>query len=836
MAGIFNDVKVSLRQLLKTPGFTASAILVLALGIGLNAAMFGLSHSMVFAARPFDRPEQIVQIYAHAPATADSYRAFSYGAWRALDGRKDLFEGVLAQRVFSAGLQEEGPGGVPRRTASALVSGNYFETLGVRLARGRAFTEAESTPGAEAPVAIASYSLWKRAGLEPDFLGRTIRVNGRPFTIVGITPKGFTGTNVLIGPEIFLPFGVFDSVDTQVERSTPRTLVQADRFVLTLMGRLKPGLTAESASPGLTLAAQEVARTFPDQYRGYEFLARPAPRMVSSTAPPAEGALMTLALAMLGMTGSVLMIVCLNLASLFLARGQARRREFAIRLAIGGGRGHIVRQFVVEGLILSLTGGALGAALGVFALDAVSNAVLDRFPLSFAIDLGAPPAIALGTAAFSVLATLMFALGPALRHSRDGVLEALKQQAGDDAPRRSSRFMPRNPLVAAQVALSLSLLISAGLFIQMARQANLSNLGFDASPTVSIEVDAGIAGYSEAQALPLYAAIEDRLRALPEVQSSSVAANIPFHTIGEGRVVHPANAPAGDQGLGARWNAVGASYFDTIDLKVSRGRAFTEAEGRNATGRRVAIINDSLARRLFPDGEPLGRSIEFEATSRAVASGPIEVIGVVGATREDPFDKGDTNAVYVPFAQGYRPAAFFHVRARGPRPEALVETVQREVAAAAPGLPAFKAVTFERHVASSFEFWALRLTSGLFISLGLFASLIAIVGIYGSLSYAVSRRTREIGVRLAIGASPNRVRRMVIEEGLALGGAGVLVGLLIGLGVGRVMAALFVDVAAFDLATFTLTPLLLLTACAAAAAVPARRATAVNPVTALRAE
>jgi len=834
MSGILNDVKVSLRQLRKTPGFSAAAVLVLALSIGLNAAMFGLSYSMLFKKLGAERPEALMQLFSHSRTEADSFRGFSWGAWRILGARDDVFEGVLAQRILVAGVSERGEGDMPRRTVTLLISDNYFKVLGVPLARGRAFTEAESQPGAETPVAIASHAFWKRTGFDPALLGGTIRVNGRPLTIVGITPVGFMGTNVLLGPELFLPLGLSDSIEPRAERSG---LARADRFPLMLIGRLKPGLTQDAAAPALTLAAAEVGRAFPVEYRDHEFLARPAPRLTFGNTLPQEGAIATLTFAMLGMTGSVLMIVCLNLASLFLARGQSRRREFAIRLAIGGGRARIVRQFVTEGLILSLIGGAFGAMLGIYALDAMAKTILDRIPFSLALDFGAPPAVVAGTAMLSIIATLMFAFGPALRHSGQGVLSDLKQQAGDESRPRRFWFLPGNPLVSGQIALSLSLLISAGLFIQMARQANLTDLGFDTASSVALEVDGSLAGYEAAQSLPLYARIEDRLRTLPGASSASIAAYIAFNTMNEGRWVRPTASPADQEALGSRWNAIGASYFETMGVKVLRGRAFTDAEARNPEARRVAIINDALARRLFPDGDPLGRSIEFQASGSTPAEAPLEVVGVVSATRDDPFDKGETNGVYVPFAQGYRAAVWFHVRARGPaEAKALVEAVQREVRAVAPGLPAFKATTFEQHVAGSLEFWSLRVSSSLFIILGLFASLIAVIGIYGSMSYAVSRRTREFGVRLAIGATPARVRRMVIGEGLALGGAGIALGLLFGVGVGQVMGSLFVDVSAFDAATFILAPLMLLGASVGATWLPARRATTVDPVTALRAQ
>lgn len=848
MTGILSDLRLSIRQLRRTPGFSMSAALVLALGIGINAATFGLGYSLAFEPRPFARPDELVQLYSRNSIDAEAdFRRFSYPVWRQLVGSSDTFSGILGHRTLGVGLNERREGGETRRAVADVVSANYFSVLGVPLAQGRAFAEEEERASAEIPVAIASHALWRKAGFDPAFVGRTVRINERPFTIVGIAPPGFMGTSAMFGPEIFLPLGVIDSLGASVGREATRGLQSADAYTLVLIGRLRPGVSAATADEALKLASAAAERAFPVEYRGQQFSTRPLPRFVSGTAPAQEGSVVTLTVAVLGMTGSVLLIVCLNLASMFLARGQARRREFAIRLALGGGRARIVRQLLTEGLALSTLGGALGVLLGRFGIDALVSAVLERLPVSVALDFATTPSMVIGTALFSILAALGFALGPALRHTGKRVIDDLKQQAGDNAPARRRRFMPRHPLVAAQVALSLGLLISAGLFLQMTRQATSVDPGFDARDTVVIEADAGLAGFGDAQGLGLYTQIEEKLRALPGARSASVAATLPFSTAGFGEMVRragtgvsagaKAGSPAEGLSFRAEWNAVGASYFDTLGLPVTQGRVFTDAESRLPGAPRVAVIDEVLARQLWPDGQALGRLIEFEPSTAAEASvAPMEVVGIVPLVRDDAFDKSPGGAVYVPFAQGYRPRVFFQVRATPSTAAGMVEAVQQEVHRAAPGLPSFRALLFGRHMETSLDFWGLRLVSGLFATLGIIATVISLVGVHGTMSYAVLRRTREIGIRIAIGATPGCVSRMVLGEGLALGVVGVCFGLLLGAGMGRVLDSAFVDVGAFDPMTFTLAPLLLLAASLGAAFLPARRATSVNPVTALHAD
>ncbi|MET0555835.1 MAG: ADOP family duplicated permease [Vicinamibacteria bacterium] len=829
---MFNDLKLSLRHLRRTPGYTASAVLVLALGIGLNAAMFGMCWLVAFSDRPFRDPDALVQLYSRKTNEPDSYRAFSYPAYRELSARPEVFEAVTAHQITAVGVREGG--GTTRRMLASLVSANYFDVLGRPPARGRAFTPDEDRPGADVPVVVVSHAYWRRAGADPALLGGTLRVNERLFTVVGIAPPGFTGTSTLFGPELFFPLGVADSLAGGFEGRSARKLDQPDHFALFLVGRLRPGTTADTAAPGLERAAAAVRAAFPAEYVERELQVGALPRFSTGTRPADESALATVAVLFLGMTAAVLAIVCLNLASMQMARGQARRRELAIRLALGGGRGRIVRQLLTEGLVLAAAGSVLGVAAGAFSSGWLIASLTSRLPVSIAMDTAAWPAMAAGAVLFSVLATLLFALGPALRHTRGDLVTDLKRAAGEDTRARRFRLLPRHPLVSVQIALSLALLIASGLFLRMARQAAQADLGVDADATVLAEVDASLAAYDEARGLDAYARVEDRLRGLPGVEAASVGVTVPFGTVGLGRSVRRFGAPDTEAPVDARWNAVGASYFTAMGIPVKAGRAFSDTEARQKGAPPVAVIDDVLARELFPQGDALGRTITLEDDGEP-ARVPVEIVGVVAEVRDDFFDETPGRAVYVPFAQAYHGAAHFHVR---PRAGAglLADAVRREIREAEPGLPLFRVVTFGQHLETSLERWAVDLLAGTFTAVAALAALVAVVGIYGATSYAVSRRTREIGVRMALGASRRRVLGMVVREGLYVTVGGLAVGSLLGLALGRMLDAVFVEVVTFDPATYAVAPALLLVACLAAAFVPARRATAIAPTIALRSE
>lgn len=843
LGSLGGDLRLSVRQLAKTPGFTAASVIVLALGIGLNAAMFSLVYAFGFMGRAYAEPDRVVQLYSSQTTKVDSYRAFSYPAYREIAEQPGLFTGVLAHTPTLIGVSE---GGRSRRTFAVLASRNYFEVLGVPVIQGRGFTETEDQVGRDIPVTVATYAYWQRTGFNPGLVGSTILVNERAFTVVGITPRGFTGTMTVAGPELFFPLGVFHTLSDDIE-GAGRSLQEAGAFNLYLVARLAPGITHEAAAARLDSAGAQLARAYPAEYEDARVSLAPLPRFGTSTAPRDEGVIAVLGAMLLGLTGAVLLTVCLNLMAMLMARGRARRKEFAIRLALGGGRGRIIRQLLTEGLLLALAGGMGGVVLGRFATTSLVSAVASVLPVSIVLEGAFGPALLVATLLFCGLATVWFALGPALRYSRADVMTDLKPQVGEDVADRRRRYLPRNPLQVAQVSLSLALLIAAGLWVQMCYTALAVDFGFRAEHTVVAEVDSRLGGYSFPQTIDLYADVERRLAALPGVEAASVGTLIPHGLIGINRSVRragihvPADSrplrPEDGQAFSVPWNAVSGRYFTTMGVPVRHGRSFSEVEAYGAGGRKVAIVDEALAGRLWPGASAIGELVEIVEFGQRDGdkTATAEVVGVVGSTRRELFEDELPGAIYVPFAQGDLASAYFNVRPRS-ADAGLVDAVRGELRSAAPGLPVFSARTFASHVDSSPEYWLLRITAALFGAFGALAMVVALVGIYAVMSYAVARRTREIGIRMSVGAMPATVRRMILGEGLRLTLTGVGLGLALGLGVGRMMGSLFVDLPNFDPITFTVVPVAFVAAAVIAAWLPARRATRVNPVTALRSE
>ncbi|MBI2510422.1 MAG: ABC transporter permease [Opitutae bacterium] len=864
---MLQDLRFGLRLLAKSPGFTFAAIAVLAIGIGLNTAVFSLTYALAFSPRPFARPEQIVQLYTHDRKEPTNYRAFSYPLYRDIAARTDLFSSVMAHNLTMVGIGEKGQ---TRRSLSAIVSANYFATLGVPLLQGRAFTPAEERPGANATVVVASYQYWRKTGFAPDLVGSTVRINERLFTVVGITPEGFSGTMMLFGPELYFPLSLFDSLSNDFEAvAKRRSLERADSYNLFIVARLADGVSRASASAALDALGVGLERNFPVEFKEKTVALGTLPRLGTSTSPSEETTIALLGVVLLGMSGAVLLVVCLNLAGLLLARGQARRKEFAIRLALGGGRARLVRQLCVEGGLLALAGGGLGFVFAATANDWLAAALTLRLPITLVLSSNLSPAIVGASVAFCLLATLFFALGPALKLSRADVLTDLKGQAGEDAGGTRRRWLPRHPLVVAQIALSLALLVAASLFVRMALSLTHSETGFQADNTIVAELDSSLGGFNEAQSRNLYRAVQERLAALPGVQSASIGAIVPFGMVNIDRPVQragvnpsPEAKPAtAAEGLAfrARWNSVGADYFATLGIPLLRGRAFTAAETEGAGTPPVAIVDEALARKLWPDGDALGQRLQWaeadakraassdsggigeqqDIAARAGDSRTVEIVGIVKSTRASFGEKQPGTTIFVPFAQGFQSNVHFHLRPAVDTPAAaaaLVDPVRRALREAAPGLPVFSVQTFRQHMESNLEAWMTRVGSALFGFFGLVSMLVAVVGIYGVKAYSVSRRTREIGVRMALGAQPGAVRAMILREGAVVAFSGIGCGLLLALGVGRAMAALFVDIAPFDAWVFGGAAVAFAIASLAACWLPAVRATRVNPLDALRAE
>ena len=860
------DLRFAVRQLFKAPGFTIAAVTVLALGIGVNTAVFSLVNTLFFAPPAYGKPHEMVQLFSQDKKDPKKFRGFSYPTYLDIREQNTVFSDAMSFNLALIGLGQKGD---TRRAFAAIVSSNYFSVLGVPLARGRAFLPEEETPGRNAPVAIVSYSYWQKHDLDPGVLGSQLLVNGRPSTIVGITPKGFVGTLQVFSPEVWLPMSVYDQVANDFESENKTTIDDRKGTQLRIMGRLKPGMNAAAAKPALEGLAANLEKTYPVEQKDQTFTTAPVSRNSVSNDPSTGSGIKSIAPLLLGMALVVLLVACLNLANMLLARGTARRKEIAIRLALGGSRWRIVRQLLTEGFVLALLGGAGGLVLGLWSSDLLVGSMRKLMPLDIVWMSGPSPAILAATFGFCLIGTLMFALGPALKISRSALVTDLKEHAGEDVVRRRWKFLPRNPLVVVQIAFSLALLTAAALFIRGAGKAASIDTGLKPGASYLLEIDASLAGYEPKRAQQLYQNLNERLAALPGVEHASISSIVPFGMFEISRKVQRAGLRLGPdakpataaEGLAfkAAWNSVGADYFSTVGLPVVRGRAFTEAEATRP-GPKVAIIDEALAKKLWPDGDALGQRIQYAGENAPSAEGgggahiggsadlsdkekqeeTIEIVGIVPATRHELFEKEEPGgAIYLPFACGFQSDVSYFVRFRSLASgnEAITaDLLRRTVREVDPSIPIISLRTFAQYLDSNLDLWIVRAGAALFSIFGGLALGLAVVGLYGVKAYSVARRTREIGIRMALGAQPGMVLRLILREGSVMLLSGIALGLLLAAAAGKILSGILYQISALDPIAFTAAPMLLAAAALVATWLPARRAAALNPVEALRYE
>ena len=869
------DLRYAVKGLWRTPGFTLAAVAVLALGIGVNSALFSLVRELVFSPRPYPEPDRIVQLFSQDKKNPLSFRNFSYPAFRDIREQNTVFTDLLAHNITMVGV---GQGAQSRRAFAAVISASYFQTLGVAPARGRAFLPEEERPGANIAVTIVSDVYWRKTGADPGLVGRTIRVNDRPFTVVGIAPEGFSGTMMLLGPELYFPLGVFDTISNDFQDESHRTLDHPQAYRLFVIGRLKPGLPARAAAPALAALASHLEEQSPVALRNQTFLAGPLPRLSSSSTPAAEEELGLVGALLLATGGAVLLVAGLNLAGMLLARGAVRRRDYAIRLALGAGRARLVGQMLMEGLVLALAGGTVGLVLAIWSTHLLAGMVAAILPVPLFFHGGFDVVIFSATLGFCLLATLFAALGPALRLSRADPSEDLKQQSGEPAVVRRGTWWPRHPLLVAQLALSLTLLAVAGLFVHSAWRAAAVDVGFKAADdTIVIEANAALGGYTHEGSLQTYRLIRERLAALPGIRSASLATTLPFGNFSVSRPVQrygvraaaqsrPASAAEG-LAYNSRWNSIGPDYFATMGLPVLRGRPFNAIECEAAGAPAVAIIDEVLAKKLWPDGAALGQRIRFARSDapraadgfsvEASAAGEsedvaplgetedvparpsdpasLEIVGIVPAVRGTLFNGAIGSAIYVPFAQGFQDQVYFHVRP-AQAGAVTVNALRRELAAIAPGVQIFKVQTFRQHLAASADLWIARSIAEIFALLGGLALVLAVISVYGTMAYLVARRTREIGIRLALGAQPGDIFALIMRRGAGQTGIAVVLGVALALVAGVLLSDMLYQVSAIDPLALLAAVVLLSAAVLAACWLPARHAMKVSPLTALRSE
>jgi predicted permease len=839
---LWQDLRYSLRLLAKHPGFTLTAVGVLTLGIGVNAGIFGIINGLLL--RPLagaDAPGEIVGVYSKDRTATRGYRAFSYAEFDDVRAAGGPFSLLAAHNVALAGVTE---GTTTRQSIVDIVSTGYFDALGVRPVHGRDFSRDEERPGTSARPIIVSYKYWERLDRDPAVLQRTVRVNGQDYGIIGVAPPHFGGTTAIIGTEFWLPLGVHDAIESDFDARDQYPLSDRRNRSLIVIGRLKPGLSRAQADEQLKVIAAAHEHAFPVENKNRDLLARPLGRLGVSTSPQDDTQLWLPVTMLQGLAAAVLLTSCLNLANMMLAFGSARQKEIAIRLAVGGGRGRIVRQLLVQGLILSLAGGALGLIVSSWAANLLVSEISAILPMSLLLDVTADVRVVLATFAFCTLATIAFGLWPALRLSRPDLLTSLKDQAGEVSGRIAGRITVRGALVTAQLALSLALLVLSGLFVRGAAAGVSADPGFAIDGLIVSEIDPRLGGFDVPQSRDLRGRLLQRLRSTAGIGNAAAASLIPFGDFSvtslvqrEGPRLRNDDPESRGRLVSAYEYIVSADYFRTLGLTMVRGREFTAAEEMGVTGTTPVIIDVGLAERLFANEDPIGQALQFGADVTRHQGLPMQIVGVAPTVRHDLFETGREEHFYLPFGATEVTRAYIYARAARPQDvDALTPAIREEIRSVDAAIPIMRVTSFRAQHERSAQVWILRAAARLFLTLGLAAAFVAVVGLYGVRSYLVSRRTREFGVRMAVGAAPADVMTLVVKEAIGTTTVGLAIGLGLGVLLGWGLSAVIYQVSPFDPITLAGSAGVLLIASFIASVVPARRAANILPMTALRAD
>ncbi len=840
MTTLWQDIRYGLRMLRKAPGFTAIALITLAIGIGANTVMFSMVNVMLLRPVRVKEPDRLVSVNARNAF-------FSYEMYR--DIRDDLppFSDVTA---FGRDLQGVSlvKGNIAKQATCTFVSANYFSFLGVRPARGREFQPDEERRGAE-PVVVLSHRFWQRQGGDPDMLGNEITINGSLFRVVGIAPEGFTGS-ALIGPDLWLPLGTYGLISYQATEPSEARAIDIDNYpMLSLIGRLKPGLDIAAAEAQLQAVVPRLKESFPRPWREDAALSLHRLSRVIADMGPADDrtGLYIASVFLMAVSAVVLLIACLNLGNMIVVQGAARHREIAIRMAIGGGRLRIVRQLLCESLLLALIGGALGCVLAFWGTRIVSAWLVaaPQVPeLAGAPRIGLDLRVLAGTLGFCLIATVLFGLKPALRLSKRDVIADMKESA-NEAPRsrrRRLRFVPRGLSVVGQIALSVVLVMGAVLFTCSAVYAAGTNPSFSLDNKVLIEIDPLAAGYDRTQSMQVYQTLTDHFRSVPGVRAAAHSHSFPVcggesdmgNAIVEytpGTEIDEDRLPMGRRPRYVEYQ-VGEDFFASMGIPLLQGRTFTRLDS-TAEAEKVAIIDERLARKLRPNGSALGCFIQY---GFFYLSEPYRVVGIVPDVRGNVQNDQTLPQIYVPLEPDRLPR-YINLRVAGGESDvALLGRITAEIHKTDSRLPVVSVMTLAQKYRTSPSVWAAGLGAKLAVTFGVMALFLASLGIYAVKGYMVASRTPEIGIRKALGATHRDIMGMVFREGSVLTAAGLAVGLLAGLGIARLIHSLFYGVSPVDPIGIAATIALLGLAALLASYIPARRAAKVDPMEALRYE
>jgi putative ABC transport system permease protein len=808
MDTFFQDLRYGARTLIKTPLFTLIAIACLALGIGVNTAIFSVTDAILMTPFGFEKPDELVVLFEAHPKRDIDDAGPSFRNFRDWQRQAQSFSGIAAQSFRSLTLTELEE---PVRLQGATITWNMFPMLGVRPILGRVFREDEDQPGAPGTVLLGHDTWVQRFSADSGIIGRTIQVNAKPHTVVGVMPPRFKFPE---NAELWIPI-------TPIEHESPRGARGVSVF-----GRLKPGVSADQATTELKAIAARLEEAYPVENKGW------SARAASLRDEFIPGEIRLIVLTMMGAVTFVLLIACANVANLMLARATGRQREIAIRAALGAGRGRMIRMLLTESVLLGLAGGVIGIGLANLGLGLLDASLPSADFIPYYIDWNIDRDAMMYTVVISIVTGLVFGLAPALQISANDLQSSLKEGTrGAGSGARRNRL--RNVLVVGEVALSVVLLIGASLFVRSFLNLQKADAGFATERLMTLRIY--MPGDRYAGSTPKAQRVADvvrRIEALPGVIAATASNNIALSGGGSGGSVivegHP--VPAGEE-EDIFYAAVTPHWFKTLDVPIIRGRDFTDAEGQDSS--EVAIINQTMADKLWPKEDPLGR--RFRMTGDTAAPW-FTVIGITRDIKTDDIDREDKPrpAAFIAYPYEATPNTGITIRTATADPAQIMSAVRGEVRASDPILPVFEVQTMQTRREEGY--WEYNLFSGMFSVFGGVALLLAAIGVYGVISYGVSQRTHEIGVRMALGARGGDVLRMVVGQGVMLTVIGVGLGLVGAFGVTRVIESMLFAVSPTDPLSFIGIALFLTTVAAVASYIPARRAMGVDPVTALRYE
>jgi macrolide transport system ATP-binding/permease protein len=816
-----DDLKYTLRTMGHSKSFTLLVVLTLGLGIGANSAIFSLADAILLRPLPVFRPSEIVTLSNFSPSSfSESSGPFSYRDYVDYRDRSKSFEGLAAYSfVMNFGFALHG-GELPKLKGGLFVSGNLFRVMGVRPELGRDFTpEEDRFPGGD-PVVVLGNDFWQSEfGGDRSVVGRRILLDGIEFSIIGVAPKRFTGLDQYVRPDVFLPVTMWPRFVSNPKQNPLED--RSDRELI-VKGRLKPGVSLAQARAEVNVIARSLERAYPKTNRNEQAAVRTELEMRIQT-DPSDAALVGL---LLGLAGAVLLIACANVAGLLLGRARARSREIAVRLAIGAARFRLVRLLLAESVFIALIGGSIGIALGYGGVKFFSRFQIPTdLPIRLSVQLD--KRVFLFSLAISLLSAVLCGLAPALQSTRTNLVTALKTADADIPGRR--RLWGRNTLVICQVAASLALLTAALQMIRTFQDKWRNGPGFRTNHLLTMAFDPQLVHYTEAQMQKFYKELVRRTRLLPGVKSAALTGELPMSNDTDGLRVRPEGyqMPAGKEGFPVEMDVAGESYFKTLGVELVRGREFRESD--TDTSSKVAIVNEEFAKHYWPSGDALGKRFRIDD-----ANGPVvEIVGISKTAKYDWIGEPPTQFVYLPMAQRPRSKMTLLVESVG-QPAALVDPVRQLVQNIDSSQPVFGVRTIE-------EFYQRRVVMAPVMivqavtGMGLVGLILTLAGLYGLMTYATNRRTREIGIRMAVGADRKTVLRMVLRQALTLVAGGAALGLLLAVGAGKALNAVF-ETSGTHIGAYLLILPLLIVVTMLAAFIPARRASRIEPTRALRYE